>query len=74
MLKDDWLSRVREQNNAFKSRMNSTFSLSSRAAQPDQKSLVQRYFYRSTWNVWKPTLRVWIHPRLQGATIFTDAF
>ena len=25
MLKDDWLSREREQNNAFKSRMNSTF-------------------------------------------------
>ena len=48
MLKDDWLSRAREQNNAFKIRMNSTFSLSSRAAQPDQKSLVQRYFYRST--------------------------
>ena len=47
MLKDDWLSRAREQNNAFKSRMNSTFSLSSRAAQPDQKFLVQRYFYRS---------------------------
>ena len=31
MLKDDWLPRAREQNNAFKSKMNSTFSLSSRA-------------------------------------------
>ena len=45
MLKDDWLSRAREQNKAFKSRMNSTFSLSSRAAQPDQKSLVFLSFY-----------------------------
>ena len=35
MIKDDWLSHAGEQNNTFKSRMNSTVSLISRAAQLD---------------------------------------